>query len=167
MLAMKQLLAAALATVLAMSFTGCTATNSPQATGPGSAASSALPATATEWAERVSQDTTTKIVTITEDNDPNNLIGRPNGYVDAAIIYDKRADCASLGASCGATIEVWADAVAAAARADMIAAMLEESPILGSEYHTVAGPVLLRVSGALKPSEASGYADAFTAVAGA
>jgi hypothetical protein len=29
-----------------------------------------------------------KVVTITEDNDPNCLIGRPNGYTDAAVIYD-------------------------------------------------------------------------------
>ena len=46
-------------------------------------------------------------MTITEDNDPNDLIGRPSGYTDAAVVYDSEAECTELGVDCGATIEIW------------------------------------------------------------
>lgn len=98
-------------------------------------------------------------VPITEDNDPNDLLGRPNGYVAATVIKDSRlADCGDdLGVDCGATVEEWPDAEAAKVRADFIAALQKDSPILGSEYHYLNGPVLVRVSGELKPSEAKEY----------
>ena len=58
-----------------------------------------------------------KVVKITEDNDPNNLIGRPNGYVSAAVLYDSRTKCSSgLGADCGATVEQWPSPADAKAR---------------------------------------------------
>jgi hypothetical protein len=38
-----------------------------------------------------------KVVTITEDNDPNDLIGRPSGYTDAAVVYDSEAECTEPG----------------------------------------------------------------------
>lgn len=116
---------------------------------------------ATELAEAVKQPSTTKVVTITEDNDPNNLIGRPNGYVSAAVLYESSVKCDDLGADCGATIEVFASPEEAQARSDYIQAMLKEAPVLGSEYNTVVGPALLRVSGKVKPSVATQYADAF------
>jgi hypothetical protein len=98
-------------------------------------------------------------VTITENNDPNNLFGRPNGYLAATVIKDSRVpDCGDdLGVICGATVEEWPDAEAAMARADYIATLQKDSPILGSEYHYLTGPILLRVSGELKPSEAQEY----------
>jgi hypothetical protein len=118
---------------------------------------------ATAVAERIKQPTTTKIVTITEDNDPNNLIGRPNGYVSAAVLYDSNASCDDLGVACGVTVEVWADEAAAQARSDYILGILEEAPALGSEFHTVNGAVLVRVDGKqLKPSQAEAYTDALS-----
>ena len=103
-----------------------------------------------------------KVVQITEDNDPNDLIGRPNGYTEAAIVFDERLNCGDqLGASCGATVEIWPDEAGATARNDYIQGVLKDSPILGSEYGYVEGNVLLRVSGDLKPSVAAGYKSAF------
>lgn len=100
-----------------------------------------------------------QMVEITEDNDPNELLGRPNGYVAAVVLKDPRIDdCGSdLGVDCGATIEEWPDAKAAKKRADYISDLQEDSPMLGSEYHYLDGPVLVRVSGDLKPSEAEEY----------
>ena len=43
----------------------------------------------------------TKIVTITENNDPNNKIGRPNGYVSAAVLYDPSLNCDASRIRCG------------------------------------------------------------------
>ncbi len=103
----------------------------------------------------------TKVVTITENNDPNNLIGRPTGYVDAAVAYDSATICLDLGSDCGAMVEVWPTPEAAQQRANYIAALQQASPILGTEYHHLRGPVLLRVTGDIKPSVNAEYATAF------
>ena len=59
-------------------------------------------------------DSVTKTVEITEDNDPNDLIGRPGGYKQAVSIYDSRATCDSeLDITCGAKVEVFATDAAA------------------------------------------------------
>src|SRR5689334_14931937 len=51
------------------------------------------PPDATAVAKRVKAgvSSVTKLVTITEDNDPNDKIGRPGGYVSAATMYDSGA----------------------------------------------------------------------------
>ena len=104
-----------------------------------------------------------ELVEITEDNDPNNLIGRPNGYEAAVVIKDDRLDdCGDdLGVSCGATIEEFEDADEAEERSDYIQDILEAAPIMGSEYHYLDGNLLLRVTGELKPSDAEKYEAAF------
>ncbi len=99
----------------------------------------------------------TKLVTITEDNDPNNLIGRPNGYTAAVVVYDKRVKCTELGVDCGASVEQWRTADDAKQRARYIAKVQKGAPVLGSEYHYLLGRVLVRVTGELKPSEANDY----------
>ena len=165
------------AVTLALMTSGCGGSSGPsdQSAGVGSTTSSSSPAStptpldsqtpsaaldATATAKQVKQPTTTKVVTITEDNDPNNLIGRPNGYVSAAVIYDSNAACTEIGVSCGATVEVWPDEASAKARSDYIQAILKDAPMLGSEFHTLEGAVLLRVDGnQLKPSQAKAYAE--------
>lgn len=122
------------------------------------------PPTATELAEDIKVAVSAAaVITITEDNDPNDLIGRPTGYVDAAIVNAAGFDCTELGVACGATIEVWPTSADAADRAAYIMGILDESPIFGTEYHSVSGVYLLRVSGEIVPSEASTYEDAFLA----
>jgi len=51
--------------------------------------------------------TITQVVTVDEDDDPNNLIGRPNGYVDAAVLHDPAVQCMDFGSDGGALIEIW------------------------------------------------------------
>lgn len=121
-------------------------------------------ATARSVAEQIESevDSVTEVVGITEDNDPNDLIGRPNGYEAAAVIYDDRVECDELGVECGATVEQWEDTDAAQDRSEYIQRILEDAPILGSEYHYLDGPFLVRVWGDLKPSEADEYEAAFT-----
>lgn len=128
------------------------------------APSSATPADATAVAARLKAGvkSVSKVVTITEDNDPNEKIGRPDGYMTAATLYDEGASCTELGADCGATIEVWPDEEAAAQRSKFILdALKEANGVLGSEYNYQDGPVLLRVAGTLKPSVAKQYETAF------
>ncbi|NEA35294.1 hypothetical protein [Streptomyces sp. SID13031] len=96
-----------------------------------------------------------KIVQITEDNDPNNLIGRPTGYLDAAVLYESTLTCDKPGADCGATIEIWPTAKAATDRAAYIQKNLKDIPMLGTEYNYTNDSALLRVNGELKPSLAA------------
>jgi hypothetical protein len=103
-----------------------------------------------------------KVVRLTEDNDPNDLIGRPNGYTDAAVIYESDVQCAELGVDCGATIEIWPSEVDPAARKEYIQTTLKANQALGTEYDTVHGSALLRVTSQVKPSRAEAYATAFT-----
>lgn len=104
----------------------------------------------------------TEVIEVTEDNDPNHLIGRPNGYVAASVLVDSRLPrCANLGADCGAMVEQWPDQTAAQDRADYIQSTLKSMPMLGQEWNTVRGGLLLRVAGELRPSEAKAYETAF------
>ena len=67
-----------------------------------------LPVAAVEDVPSVS-----KSVDLTESSDPNDMLGRPNGYKAATVFYDKRANCDELGVECGATLEIWPDSSAA------------------------------------------------------
>ena len=121
------------------------------------------PEEATASANRIKGDiaSVVKVVTITEDNDPNDKIGRPGGYISAAVIYEKSVKCTDLGAGCGATIEVWASEAKAKARAAFIQKSLKDIPMLGTEYDYIRGGALLRVVGDVKPSLAKKYNAAF------
>jgi hypothetical protein len=106
----------------------------------------------------------TSIVDLSEDTDDNHLLGRPNGYSAATVLIDSRANCdtGSPGANCGATIEQWSDETAARRRADYIQQTLASMPMLGTEWTTVRGGLLLRVSGELPASAAKVYEAAFS-----
>jgi hypothetical protein len=114
-----------------------------------------------------------KVVTLTEATDVNNLLGRPNGYTSAAVLYDKVANGStgpfkcddpkvggSPGVTCGATVEVWASENAAKARAAYIQNIGKSHPTM-VEYDYLRGNTLLRVTGAMKPSAARQYNAAF------
>ena len=107
----------------------------------------------------------TEVRTITEDNDPNDLIGRPNGYTSAAVLVDSRielpCDKKEPSADCGAKVEVWKPAEDAKRRSDYIQTVTKEAGMLGSEYNYLDGAVLLRVAGEIKPSVAKKYEAAF------
>ncbi len=105
----------------------------------------------------------TELLTLDEDNDPNDLIGRPNGYSAATVLFDSRVSCAGdePGVDCGATIEEWPSQKAAQERSEYIQSLQSGSSILGSEWNTVRGTLLLRVTGEMKPSDADAYAEIF------
>ena len=104
-----------------------------------------------------------RLIVVTEDNDGNNLIGRPNGYSAATALVDSRLPaCQTPGADCGAMIEQWPDTAAAQRRVDYIQTIARAAPALANEYDTVKGNLLLRVAGDLKPSAAEVYKRAFT-----
>lgn len=106
----------------------------------------------------------TKAVEVTEDNDPNNDIGRPGMYQAATVFYDSRAKCApgeTVHVSCGAKIEVFETANDAQARMEYIQGITDSLGGLVTEYNYVDGATLLRVSGELKPSAAEEYEAAF------
>ena len=105
----------------------------------------------------------TELLVLDEDNDPNDLIGRPNGYAAATVLFDSRVSCAGdePGVDCGATIEEWPSRKAAQDRSDYIQSLQSGSSILGSEWNTVRGNLLLRVTGDMNPSDAETYAEIF------
>lgn len=141
-------LAVVLATVVAVGLTSCSGGDDDT--------------TADSVAALIEKAVDVEAITIDEDNDPNDLIGRPNGYDAAVVLKDPRVeDCGSdLGVDCGATIEEWDDADAAENRSEYIKGLQSGSSIFGSEYHYLVGNVLVRVTGELKPSEAEEYEEA-------
>jgi hypothetical protein len=160
---------------LGVALTGCSGTgkqaSTPSApataTASQSTAASARPALsdATDIARAIEAkvSSVTKVITLTEDNDSNNLIGRPNGYMSAAVLTDKAGDRSDTdpGVAYGATVEVFATQAGAKSRSKYMQGILKDAPVLGTEYDFVSGRVLLRVSGELKPSAAQGYQDTF------
>jgi ABC-type glycerol-3-phosphate transport system substrate-binding protein len=169
--------AAVLAAALALSACG-----SDEAAGPSTSSSSsneptktqtietraAEPKTATEIGDAIKAKIPqiSKVVTITEDNDPNDKIGRPGGYVDGAVLFDSRAEPTGKepGVDQGAFLEVWPDEAAATDRSKFIQNALKTADgVLGNEYHYQHKGFLLRVTGEVKPSQAKAYESAFNA----
>lgn len=124
--------------------------------------------TAQEAAEAVKEAVpeVTQLAALTETNDGNGLLGRPNGYSAAVVLIDPRSkglcEAAKPGVDCGATIEEWPDQTAAQRRADYLQAIHTAAPLFGSEWTTVNGNLLLRVTGELTPTAAKAYEKAFT-----
>jgi hypothetical protein len=144
------------------------ATASPSIAAPTASApttsSPAQPRTAAAAAAKIkaSVPSVTKLVTINENNDPNDLLGRPNGYTAAVVIYNQGGSCSGdMGVDCGATVEQWPSEADANARKDYIQSILKNAPALGTEWDIASGPILVRVSGKLKPSVEAAYRKAF------
>jgi alkanesulfonate monooxygenase SsuD/methylene tetrahydromethanopterin reductase-like flavin-dependent oxidoreductase (luciferase family) len=98
--------------------------------------------------------------------DKNQLLGRPGGYTSAATITDRRVSCTpDPDTSCGATVEVYPTEGEALARSQYIQSILAGQAWLGTEYHTIQGSALLRVTGQLTPEQAKVYADKFKVAA--
>jgi hypothetical protein len=96
-------------------------------------------------------------------NDPNHLLGRPNGYVSKTAFLDTLINQAQFthadqgGVDPGGSVEYLPTANLAAHRARYIQALQAGSPMFGTEYDYLDGGVLLRVSGHLVPSQAAKY----------
>ncbi len=93
-----------------------------------------------------------------EDTDPNNLLGRPNGYTSraSADLPGGAKDGDKYSIDRGLVIEVFATKEDADRRSKFIQDSLKSMPILGTEYHYRADGdrVLVRVTGKVKPSAA-------------
>ena len=100
---------------------------------------------------------------VTAADDPNHLLGRPNGYTSKVYWTDTRVDKTKIypssigGTDPGGAIESYADAAGAQARRDFIGAIAKASPALANEYDYLAGTSLIRVSGLLTPDQAKQY----------
>jgi hypothetical protein len=150
---------------LALLLTGCSV---PAVAPPASPTPTVEPApepasTAADFAAALKVATITGTFNFTEENDPNELLGRPNGYTSATVVFDSGGECDKddPGVDCGATIEVFEDAAGAQRRSEYILGILKDAPILGTEYQYLFGNALLRVSGHLTPTVAAEYGDSF------
>jgi hypothetical protein len=138
-------------------------TNTPTTTGSTAAPTTPLAGDATASANKIEAlvPSVVKVVTITKNNDPNPIFGRPGSYVSAAVIYEEIVKCTTLTVSCGAKVEVYKVAADATARAKYLKGMKRDGLILGGEYDYVRGVGVLRVFGGVKPSLAEKYHAAF------
>lgn len=106
--------------------------------------------------------TATLTGTVTSENDPNHLLGRPGEYTSKVTFSDSWVQASQVtGADPGAVerggaIEAFANPSDAKARADYIRTITKSSPAL-AEYDYVHGSVLVRVSRYLTPKQAAAY----------
>jgi hypothetical protein len=171
---MNKTAAVAATLFITIALTGCGSTSEPIKT-QAPTITRAVVLSATDSANGIKSKVSSveKVVTLTEATDVNNLLGRPNGYTSAAVLYDKVANGADgikcddpkvaysgPGVQCGATVEVWASENAAKARAAYIQNIGKSHPAM-VEYDYLRGNTLLRVTGAMKPSAARQYNNAF------
>lgn len=147
---------------------------SPAATASAAATSTEAPSTAASAEQRTASevlddvsakvDTASLVRAYTEEDDPNKLLGRPNGYISKVAFADSRinqdeADRLKVGKDAierGGSIEVFPDEEGAQARADYIQGV-QRGGAFGSEYDYVRGGVLVRVTGDLTPRQAKEY----------
>lgn len=100
--------------------------------------------------------------TVTAENDPNHLLGRPNQYTSKVTFTDSRVKASDVSGTekgdveRGGAIEVFANPTDAEARAKYIQAVTKSMPAF-TEYDYVHGTVVIRVSHYLTPTQAASY----------
>jgi hypothetical protein len=96
-----------------------------------------------------------------ETTDPNELLGRPHQYTSRASFDVPGADPTAPNhrVERGGAVEVFADAADAKARYEYLDGIRKAAPLL-VEYDYVNGPVLVRITGKLKPSVAAQFEEA-------
>ena len=95
------------------------------------------------------------ITVITTKNDTNNLLGRPNQYTEKITWNDNRA-AADTSNDC--TIEVFNNKKDASSRKTYIDSVTKAMPML-VQYITLKDNAVLRIEGALTPTQAKEYAN--------
>lgn len=102
-------------------------------------------------------------VRLTADSDPNDLLGRAEGYDAAVVFVDATTGrCATPGIECGAFLERWETSEDASERSGYLLALQRDMPMFGTEEHHLDGPFLLRLSGELDEETRAQYAAAFS-----
>lgn len=100
--------------------------------------------------------------TYTAEDDPNHLLGRPNGYSSKTAFTDSRVKADDVegtkpdAVERGGSVEVFGDEAGAKARMELIQSVAKGMPAVG-EYDYVKGAVLVRVSRYLTPEQAKEY----------
>lgn len=146
-----------------LALAGCGGKTPVAQTGPEPTLTTSVPRTAGEIATEMGIG---PVAVWTAATDKNQLLGRPGGYTSAATMTDKRVSCTTdPDTSCGATVEVYPTEGEALARSQYIQSILSGGGLLGTEYHTIQGGALLRVTGQLTPEQAKVYADKFKVAA--
>src|SRR6478736_395988 len=148
--------------VAAALLTGCSAqatTSSAVATpSPTPTPTAAADATSVATALKAKVKSITKVTTVTEAMDENQLLGRNGQYTSLAWITDKGATAGKTGSDGGAVVEMFANAEDAKARSEYIQKVLKAmGPAAGTEWHHLDGATLLRVNGKLSPSVNAQY----------
>jgi hypothetical protein len=94
--------------------------------------------------------------------DPNDLLGRPNGYKSKVNFQDARlgGDPDDFDTENGGSVEFFGSESSATARRKYIEEIGKSLPVL-TEYDYQNGPVLLRLSKKLTPEQAKEYEKAF------
>jgi hypothetical protein len=114
---------------------------------------------ATEVARRLAEQgmPVSDIATTTEDNDPNDMLGRQGGYLSRATFVLPGAEGgAEQDTERGGSIEVWPTDDAAVKRWEYLKGF-QSSPLLGDGYDYVFGPAVLRIAKEVKPSVAEPF----------
>jgi hypothetical protein len=103
----------------------------------------------------------TNITTLTVDNDPNELLGRPNQYIEKVFFADTRLKDEGLtGADLGGTIEVFKNSSDMQKRKKYVDTVTQSASMF-AEYSYGNGVLLLRLSHRLTPDQAKEYEDVF------
>jgi hypothetical protein len=122
------------------------------------------PLTASTAFDKISASVTSAKLsgTVTAENDPNDLLGRPSQYTSKITFSDSRIAADDVSGTDkgdvdrGGAIESFATADDAKTRAEYIQAVTKGMPAL-SEYDYVQGTTLVRVSHYLTPKQAGEY----------
>lgn len=103
----------------------------------------------------------TNVVINTPEDDPNELLGRPGGYKARAAFDLPGGNTGAPAGSVerGGSVEIHPTAALAKTRSEYLTSMRASSPILGTEYDYLAGPVLVRVTGKVTPANAKKIED--------
>lgn len=104
------------------------------------------------------------IIVYTEANDENKLLGRPNQYTSKVNFADKRAAQTDSKNPVGGSVEAFVNESDAKARYDYVDAIVKKGGSMFSQYLYLTGNVLLRIDGALTPSQAKEYQKAFNEI---
>lgn len=106
----------------------------------------------------------TDVNVVTETNDSNHLLGRPNQYTSKVYFYDARHPKGADGSDEGEnTIEVFASPADAKARHDYVESVTKGVPML-LQYQVLRGPALIRFDKVMLPTEVDGYKQAISEI---
>ncbi|MCF8018173.1 MAG: hypothetical protein K9L62_02120 [Vallitaleaceae bacterium] len=90
------------------------------------------------------------------DNDPNEMLGRPNQYISKVNFEDTRVEQVVDGDLAGGSIEVFSNGEDLTTRVNYLKSVFEQYPVF-TEYLYIKGNYLLRLNASLTPEQAEQY----------